>query len=723
MADLGRLCSEQKHESFTASSYDRSGGNIDKGGFIRRLPNGRAVLAESSRPGCIQRIWGTNAGKGDTLFIYLDGSSQASVVRDLGEMVSGSKTFPFVEPFHGSRRSFSYLPIPYRDSMRVEATISKGVYYQIGWREFSRRRDVESFSTMFDEALSNQIVEGGAAWLRNRDGQEDYVYDWTEENVVIPAGRSCRVALAGEGVIRRLELSPSLPAGSGVTAENLMLRSSVLRVFWNGEERPSVAVPLGAFFSNPWRMLNFDSQPFSSSNGTLTCRFPMLFTEGAAVDVENRGSMPMSLRLRAGVTGLPDVRRSDLRYFHASWSSSYDDGRRRIPHTVLTCRGNGHYVGCSMTVESGERSFMILEGDETIRVDGRKDPLCRGTGLEDYFNGAWYYFRGLSDFPWHGLLERVPYRTLQYRFHVKDSVPFERSFDMTFERGDRIAARPMANTVPGRLESIAYFYLDSPASVSEEGLAAVDPARCRIHPAELMSMLLTLERAGKFLDASRLCQQFTEDYPANAYGGVVRLRMQLYDALSGRLGVDRASVLRVAASAPDTRVANEARALLASEQEAGIALVGVQASTPVTAYLDGREIGSATNYAEFLCADVVMSCGTHSLGLELTPSGNERWVTAVIGSGNRRLGGLGDDDFCDAGWKASSTMPMGWPGVEGMDAAKRAKCWPGTGLPREPFFVFEPNAFTGLQAGPVMVVGADPRQRDKVIYLVKTFEW
>jgi hypothetical protein len=63
-------------------------------------------------------------------------------------------------------------------------------------------------------------------------------------------------------------------------------------------------------------------------------------------------------------------------------------------------------------------------------------PSSFGTGSEDYFGGAW----GLSDLfvrPYHGNVTRVGPPVSEnsvYRYHISDSIPFQKSFDGSIEK-------------------------------------------------------------------------------------------------------------------------------------------------------------------------------------------------------------------------------------------------------------------------------------------------
>ena len=82
-------------------------------------------------------------------------------------------------------------------------------------------------------------------------------------------------------------------------------RAAILRCYWDGEETPSVEVPLGDFFClSHARIRRFSSAlvsvnpGFGSSHG-MNAYFPMPFASGARVTLEHRGERPLGGMLPA----------------------------------------------------------------------------------------------------------------------------------------------------------------------------------------------------------------------------------------------------------------------------------------------------------------------------------------------------------------------------------------------------------------------------------------
>src|SRR6185295_14633395 len=70
------------------------------------------------------------------------------------------------------------------------------------------------------------------------------------------------------------------------------------RMFWDGQDFPSVESPIGDFFGQGWaKNYNFASLPLAAaprSGGALVCYFPMPFGNGARIEVENQSDVAVS---------------------------------------------------------------------------------------------------------------------------------------------------------------------------------------------------------------------------------------------------------------------------------------------------------------------------------------------------------------------------------------------------------------------------------------------
>lgn len=287
----------------------------------------------------------------------------------------------------------------------------------------------------------------------------------------------------GPGVVRHIWITIDCKT-------NPMFRKDmVLRMYWDGQEHPSVEAPLGDFFGNGWgKTYNFSS-PFLAcaprEGRALVCYFPMPFRKSARITVENQAGVPVEhFYFYVDYDETSDIP-EDAAYFHAWYNQERtfpetEDGRENEWSVLgkygvnpgdannylwMEAEGAGHYVGVNYYV-SNPGPMWYGEGDDMFMVDGESWPGLHGTGTEDYFNTSWSpdelfthpcfgvgYApgRGNDDplFGWMG-------RTHVYRFHHMDPVRFQKSLRASIEHGH-------ANCLALDLESVAYWYQTLPS--------------------------------------------------------------------------------------------------------------------------------------------------------------------------------------------------------------------------------------------------------------------
>ena len=100
-----------------------------------------------------------------------------------------------------------------------------------------------------------------------------------------------------------------------------------------------------------------------------------------------------------------------------------------------------------------------LEGDERVYVDGAASPSAYGTGVEDFFNGGFFFDRGLVSAPLFGsayTLATPEGETVDgmYRLLLGDAVPFQGGIRVALENGPG----PPTGHLRMRARAIAYGY-------------------------------------------------------------------------------------------------------------------------------------------------------------------------------------------------------------------------------------------------------------------------
>jgi len=213
-------------------------------------------------------------------------------------------------------------------------------------------------------------------------------------------------------------------------------RLLTLRMYWDGEEHPSVESPVGDFFVIGHGV----DKPFwsipvrvTSEGRARNCYWPMPFGRSARITVTNDSDVPCGAFFwYIDWKKLPDLPK-DTAYFHAMYRQEFPCVMGRN-YLLADIRGRGHYVGTVQSVYHVSPGW-YGEGDDFWFIDGEKEPRLRGTGTEDYFCNAWGFNQ--FDGPYYGVPLWEGFDTgdrgTAYRWHIADPVAFKRSLRVEIE--------------------------------------------------------------------------------------------------------------------------------------------------------------------------------------------------------------------------------------------------------------------------------------------------
>jgi hypothetical protein len=282
------------------------------------------------------------------------------------------------------------------------------------------------------------------------------------------------------------------------TEEQFHLKKLVLRMYWDGEESPSVEAPIGDFFGlGNGEYFRYESAVLAvASDKALNSFFPMPFQKHARITVTNEGkervdAFYFNIDYQAHAKPLPQ----DTLYFHAQYRQAYPaagwtsqwhsngdplvDGKKNLTgegnYVWLEAKGKGHFVGVTMSILQNQDDWWG-EGDDMFFIDGEEKPSINGTGSEDYFLGAWGFGHPFS-YATYGApvvgAEFAGSRSSVYRFHLDSPIPFTKSLKATIEHGH-------ANHRSDNYSSVAYWYQTEPHAAFP-ALPSVDQRIPRIH--------------------------------------------------------------------------------------------------------------------------------------------------------------------------------------------------------------------------------------------------
>jgi len=299
---------------------------------------------------------------------------------------------------------------------------------------------------------------------------------WIENALTARFNTAKRVVVAdlkGPAVITMIHFA--LPQSHFGPPVQLLNRDLRLRMFWEGEENPSVDVPLVDFFCDPNGLREEVNTALVNKRRGFNAYFPMPFARSARLELVYDGPvepgealwrlMPCySYVIYRTLDRFPD----DTGTFHASWRQ---EGLLlgQADYLALEARGRGKFVGWNVTMRLPGRDGYPVDQNEKFYVDGEATPSIEFQGIEDSFGFSWGFPPTESQFPLTGYYKFLK-GAMGYRFFTQDAISFERSLKVLIGFGaneDPMFKREFSkrgNTM--QFSSTVYWYQTEPHAPS-----------------------------------------------------------------------------------------------------------------------------------------------------------------------------------------------------------------------------------------------------------------
>ena len=262
-------------------------------------------------------------------------------------------------------------------------------------------------------------------------GQENKGAKGRPAEILLPGESKVLMEVKGAGTIQRMWMTLS-------DRSPKMLRSIRLDMYWDGEKKPAVSVPLGDFFSTGLgRTTAFQNALFSNPEGrSFNCYIPMPFRKGAKIVITNESDKPETLFYDINFSKVIK-HPSNVLYFHAYWNRNNKTKLGEDFEILPGVIGQGRFLGCNLGVitdPSYEKSW-FGEGEVKIYLDGdTRLPSLVGTGTEDYIGTGWG--QGAYAHMYQGCLiaDTLNRQWAFYRYHIPDPVFFSTSCKVTIQQ-------------------------------------------------------------------------------------------------------------------------------------------------------------------------------------------------------------------------------------------------------------------------------------------------
>ena len=326
----------------------------------------------------------------------------------------------------------------------------------------ARTRSISPENFTGEKGKAGMAVEGTGAQCARDLGQ-----GWKiSPSVVIEPGQTFIMAdIEGMGAVQQIWLTP---LGNW--------RYSIIRIYWDDQDTPSVQCPVGDFFAMGWgKYAQLSSLAVCVNPGSaFNCYWEMPFLKRCRITMTNIAdeSMVLYYQVNYTLTKVPE----DAAYFHAQFRRVNPLPYKEVFTILDGIQGYGHYVGTYLAWGvnntgwwgEGEIKF-YMDGDDTF-------PTICGTGTEDYFCGSYNFenqetgqYQAFTT-PYAGLHQIIrpdgvyqsQMRFGMYRWHIVDPVRFGNNLRVTIQA---LGWRSYRRYLPLQddIASVAYWYQTLPS--------------------------------------------------------------------------------------------------------------------------------------------------------------------------------------------------------------------------------------------------------------------
>lgn len=235
--------------------------------------------------------------------------------------------------------------------------------------------------------------------------------------------------IPGPGTIRHIWITtPGEPAN---------LRSLVIRVWWDGQEHPSIECPVGDFMGMAHgKVTAYQSAVHSvGQRAGMNIWLPMPFTKRAKITLANeatKDAKPVPLFYQIDYTAA-DKHADDVGRLHVLFRRENPTTEKR-DFELLPERGQkGRFIGSVIGIRNLHPDQWWGEGEIKVYMDGDKEfPTICGTGSEDYVGLSW----GIQQTPfmYNGCnLDQKNFISM-YRWHLPDPIAWQKQCRITIQQ-------------------------------------------------------------------------------------------------------------------------------------------------------------------------------------------------------------------------------------------------------------------------------------------------
>ncbi|OFX40571.1 MAG: hypothetical protein A2X05_14775 [Bacteroidetes bacterium GWE2_41_25] len=238
--------------------------------------------------------------------------------------------------------------------------------------------------------------------------------------------------IKGPGIINRMWITISDRSPE-------MLRSLVIKIYWDNSEKPAVNVPFGDFFGiGLGKTAVYENALFANPEGrSFNCFIQMPFRESARIELVNESDSHLPMIFYDVNLQMIKEWDENYLYFHSCWHRDTATLLADDFEIMPAVKGKGRFLGTNLSVNANPdyKDCWWGEGEVKIYLDGDKDlPTLVGSGTEDYIGTAWGQGAFFNKYTGCLIADSKNLQWAFYRYHIIDPVYFKTDCRVTIQQ-------------------------------------------------------------------------------------------------------------------------------------------------------------------------------------------------------------------------------------------------------------------------------------------------
>ena len=264
---------------------------------------------------------------------------------------------------------------------------------------------------------------------------------------IIPNEKVILCDIEGPGTIRHMWMTGDWKD------KNQLLRTTIIRAYWDGQEHPSIECPLGDFMGLAHgKVISYQSFVHSvGENAALNIWLPMPFVSRARITLTNESNISFTLFYQIDYT-INDEHNEDVGRLHVCFQRENPTIQKNDFEILPKRNGKGRFIGAVIGIRTLYTDWWG-EGEIKFYLDGDTDfPTICGTGSEDYVGLSYgiqqttFLYHGcnliynsdsiyqIKDYITNELKNMSNQYISMYRWHIPDPIYWEKECRVTIQQ-------------------------------------------------------------------------------------------------------------------------------------------------------------------------------------------------------------------------------------------------------------------------------------------------